>query len=561
MKSFAPFFKGYAYLFPVLVLFVGCGLANGKKEFSDKFRKQVEALNDPDQSSDNIPIHNPEAIATLYEEEGELVLPKWGNREKVDEMLFVIRTIGQEGLRPEDYHLEAIEMLIPEVFDSENPETDDMVRLELLLTDAYLLISTHLSGGKVDAETIDPRWKAARRTARHDLAQFVDSTIVHDNIIESLQSLTPSHREYITLKKGLASYRELAATGGWEAFELTVPKLEKGMTHPDVAKLRKRLVATQGDVYGDLANENSFDEVLHDQVVLFQSLNGLDADGVVGKGSLAALNISVEERIAGIEANLERWRWLSDDLGERYIKVNIANFELQVVENDQPVFISRAIVGRPYRETPVFSSRMNHLVFAPTWTVPPTILWQDVIPAVRKNPAYLAQKNMQVLRRDGSVVDPSSIDWKNVNRSNFPYMVRQAPGKDNALGDVKFMFPNQYSVYIHDTPTRNLFVHADRSFSSGCIRISKPLELAEYLLKDKKEWTPEQIKRVIAQGRERTVFITEPISVHILYLTAWADAEGTVHFGKDIYNRDKPLLNALKTGGQIPLPSLKSSIR
>ncbi|HSJ66401.1 MAG TPA: L,D-transpeptidase family protein, partial [Anditalea sp.] len=151
----------------------------------------------------------------------------------------------------------------------------------------------------------------------------------------------------------------------------------------------------------------------------------------------------------------------------------------------------------------------------------------------------------QLLRSNGSVVNPSTIDWKNVNRSNFPYTVRQVPGKDNALGDVKFMFPNQYHVYIHDTPTRNLFTQTDRSFSSGCIRISKPMELTEYLLSDKSEWTRDQIKRTIAQGKERTIFITNPIQVHLLYLTTWAEDDGTVHFRKDIYNRDQPLLAAL----------------
>jgi len=383
---------------------------------------------------------------------------------------------------------------------------------------------------------------AAKRTPRHDLARFVDSTIVYDRVIESIQSLTPSHREYRNLKKGLAIYRTMGENGGWEPVEINVAKLERGMSHPDVGKLRKRLSA------GEEIDSLLFDYELYGKVVAFQKLHGLTADGIVGKGTVEAFNISVEERIADIEANLERWRWLSDDLGERYIKVNIANFEMQVVENDQPVFICEAIVGRPFRQTPVFSSVMNHLVLAPTWTVPPTILWQDVIPAVKKNPAYLSQKNMQLISRDGSMVNSANVDWKNVSRSNFPYMVRQAPGKDNALGAVKFMFPNQYSVYIHDTPTRNLFVHADRSFSSGCIRISKPLEFAHYLLSDQSSWTSEQINRTIAQGRERTIFLTTPIPVHLLYMTTWAEDDGTVHFRKDIYHRDQPLLSALKMG-------------
>jgi L,D-transpeptidase YcbB len=515
------------------------------REFSDKFKERVKADTGIQGEFEGDLIYNLESIAALYEEEEDrIVLPKWGSMEKVDEMLFVIRNISREGLHPQDYHLSAIESLVEKVFTAEVPDVEDKVKLELLLTDAYLMISTHLSAGKTDQETVDPRWKAAKRTPRHDLARFIDSTIVHDQVIESLASLTPRHREYANLKKALAEYRTLAAGDGWEGFQMSVAKLEQGMDHPDVVLLRKRLNLSTPDSQA----ESKFDQELHLKVVHFQQMKGLAPDGVVGRGTAEALNISIEERIATIEANMERWRWMSDDLGERYIKVNIPNFEMQVIENDLPVFTCEAIVGRAYRQTPVFSAKMDHLVFAPTWTLPPTILWNDVIPAMRRNSGYLSQNNMQVLRRDGSVVNPSTIDWATVNRSNFPYMIRQEPGRNNALGNVKFMFPNQYHVYIHDTPARNLFERADRSFSSGCIRISKPMEFAAYLLQDKPEWTPAQMNQAIAQRKERTVFLSEPIPVHILYMTVWAEDDGTVHFRRDIYDRDGPLVGALKQG-------------
>ncbi|WP_164675212.1 L,D-transpeptidase family protein [Anditalea andensis] len=532
-------FYGFALYYLLLVLFlcVGCGR---NSEFSDRFKQRLKADTGIPGKFHGDLIYNLESIAALYEEEDQIVLPKWGNIDKVNEMLYVIRNISQDGLHPQDYHLMAIEALVEKVFYEKGLKIDDKVNLELLLTDAYLMISTHLSAGKTDQETVDPRWMAAKRTARHDLARFTDSTIVYDRVIESIESLTPSHREYSNLKKGLAIYRDLEANGGWEPIVITGIKLEKGISHPDVAKLKKRLSA------GQSTDSLFFDDKLYASVLSFQKIHGLTADGIVGKETVEALNISVYDRIAAIEANLERWRWLSDELGEKYIKVNIANFEMQVVENDQPVFTCEAIVGRPYRQTPVFSSVMNHLVLAPTWTVPPTILWQDIIPAVKKNPEYFSQKNMQLIRNDGTVVNPVTVDWKNVNRSNFPYMVRQAPGKDNALGSVKFMFPNQHSIYIHDTPARNLFAQVDRSFSSGCIRISRPMELVEYLLSDKKDWTTDKIKRTIALGKEQTIFLTSPLPVHLLYMTTWAEDDGTVHFRKDIYNRDQSLLNALR---------------
>ncbi|MBS9525257.1 L,D-transpeptidase family protein [Litoribacter alkaliphilus] len=528
----------------LIVIVKSCGYDALRKDFSDRFKKDMATLQQESSPYEDINLLNPAMISAIYEDDEEFVLPKWGNRNKVDAMIQAIRESENDGLRPEDYHLAAIDSLTAKVFDQKEVELEDEIKLELLLTDAYLLLSTHLSQGKTDRETIDPTWRAAGREARPELAAFVDSTIVNDNVLESLKSLTPKHREYINLKRGLKKYREFARQGGWQKVNFTATKLEKGMRHPDVSLLKERLNIESESA--DNEGDDLFDLKLEQKVKSFQELNGLTPDGVIGRGTMEALNIPVEDRIANIEANLERWRWLSDDLGKRYVKVNIANFEMQVVESDSIVFTSRAIVGKHYRQTPVFSARMNHLVFAPTWTVPPTILWNDVIPAVKKDPGYLSSKNMQVLTREGKVVDAKSIDWKNVTRSNFPYMIRQSPGKDNALGNVKFMFPNQNNVYIHDTPTRNLFVHTDRSFSSGCIRISKPMEFAQYLLQDKPEWTLDQMNRVIAQGKERTVFITDPIQVHLLYMTAWAESDGTVHFRKDIYSRDQPLLNALK---------------
>jgi murein L,D-transpeptidase YcbB/YkuD len=318
------------------------------------------------------------------------------------------------------------------------------------------------------------------------------------------------------------------------------------MNHPDISLLRKRLSVTQGKIELSPEDSNLFDQNLYDQVVLFQQRNGLDADGVVGKTTIAALNIPVRRRIESIEANLERWRWISDDLGDRYIRVNIAGFELQVIEKGKVVFQSPAIVGRLYKETPVFSSVMKYLVLNPEWAIPPGILKDEIIPDVIKNPKYLAEKNMKVLRMDGSEVDPSTIVWDSTLLKRFPYMIQQVPGRNNPLGHIKFVFPNQYNVYIHDTPSRSLFLRSNRSFSHGCIRISKAHELAGYLLKDYPEWSPDRIQKAIDEGKGRTIVLSNPVPVHILYLTVWTDDQGTAYFSKDIYNRDQRLIAALK---------------
>lgn len=521
---------------------------------------KVEIPDSPNSSDEikeeGIPVSNSEIagasdlITQLYEKSNTLLSDAWNSRENLYQMLFVLHNIYREGLNPEDYNLSAIEKLTDKIILSDPAEAEDVIKLDMLLTDAFLLLSTHLARGKTDAATIDPHWKASGMALTTDLGRFTDSTLLNDCIIENLRTLTPTHREYSNLKKALAEYRRIKEKGGWKRINTIHPKLEIGMCDPDVALLRDRLAITQVYIENDTVNKDMFDLSLLHQVKLFQLRNGLTQDGVVGRGTIEAMNIPVEERIATIEANLERWRWLGSDPGERYIRVNIANFDLKIIERDDMVFSTETIVGLTDRKTPVFSSIMKYLVLNPDWTVPPTILKQDVIPSVILNPEYLAEKNLKIIRNDGTEVDPLSIDWTNVTTTDFPYRVYQEPGPGNALGRVKFIFPNQYSVYIHDTPNRNLFGRTDRSFSSGCIRVNNPMELVAWLLKDKPGWTPGQIKNIVDQGKEQVVYLETPMQVHILYLTAWAGDDGSVQFSKDIYNLDQPLMAALRQGSR-----------
>ena len=535
-----------AFITAIIIIFDGCSRRSYIIELSEEL-PTVGGIEEEVLSSDDGEVTGVTDIITkLYEKSDSLLSATWNSSENLHQMLFVLHNVHREGLNPEDYNLSAIEKLTDKIILSKNAEIIDVARLELLLTNAFLLLSAHLALGKTDAMTIDPNWKASGRTLTIDLEKFADSTLLKNRIIENLQKLTPSHREYSNLKKALVAYRRIEENGGWARFGTILPKLEKGMCDPDIALLRKRLGITQVFIENDTVNKDLFDQSLLKQVMLFQQRNGLNADGVVGKATIETLNISVGERIATIEANLERWRWLSSDLGERYIKVNIANFDLQVIEKDDLVFNTEAIVGLVNRKTPVFSSIMKYLVLNPDWTVPPTILTDDIIPSVILNPGYLAEKNLKILRIDGTEVDPLSIDWINILTTGFPYRVHQEPGPGNALGRVKFVFPNQYSVYIHDTPNRNLFGRTDRSLSSGCIRVNNPVALAAWLMKDNPAWTPAQIKNVIDQGKEQIVNLVSPIQVHIVYLTAWACDDGLVYFRKDIYSRDQKLMAALK---------------
>ncbi len=518
-----------------------------QQEISDKLQQKLELL-----ESDTAVIHGEailqaDLLTEMYKKGEALLSSKWSAKENASQLLESIRNAGQEGLNPEDYHLKSIETLMEKIANSNPASAEDVAELELLLTDGFLLLASHLAAGKIDAKSIDPQWHAAQRGLSIDWSLLINSVLEAQMVSETLKSLKPQHFQYINLSKALNKYKVIQADGGWKSFNTDEKKLELGVIHPDVALLRNRLSKSQGNIEIGTENKNLFDSTLHKQLVVFQKRNGLPFDGVLGQKSVDALNISVEDRIASIEANLERWRWLDDSLGAKHILVNIADFKLQLIEDKKVTFETEAIVGKPYRKTPVFSSTMTYMVLNPDWTVPPTILKNDVIPAVLKNQKYLAQKNMKVFSFDGKEIDPSAVDWKKAASGSFPYMIKQNPGKDNALGRVKFMFPNSYSVYIHDTPSRELFTQNERTFSSGCIRINRPIEFAKtLLLEEDTKTTSDQIDNLLKQTTPKNINFKNAIPVHLIYLTAWADNEGTVYFRRDIYDRDLPLLTALK---------------
>ncbi|MCW8937279.1 MAG: L,D-transpeptidase family protein [Flavobacteriales bacterium] len=532
-------------LFSFIVI-ISCQEKNLEQEVSDKLFLELELLELDTSLIHGEPIFQKDLIIEMYKKGGIFLSQKWSSEKNTRELLEAIREVDQQGLNPEDYHLKGIEVLIEKIANTNPVPVEAVAELELLLTDGFLLLASHLAAGKTDAKSIDSQWNAAKRDLKIDWPVFIDSVLEAKKVSETLQSLTPQHSQYVNLTKALSTYKQFQAKGGWESFNPSEKKLEQGMIHPDVAALRNRLSKSQGNIEADTENINFFDSTLHQQLVIFQKRNGLPNDGVLGQKTIDALNVSVDDRIASIEANLERWRWIEDSLGTKHILVNIADFKMQLIENKQVTFETEAIVGKPYRKTPVFSSSMTFMVLNPDWTVPPTILSNDVIPAVRKNQKYLSQKNMKVLTRDGKEVDPSTVDWQKAASGSFPYMIRQSPGKDNALGKVKFMFPNQYNVYIHDTPSRELFSQTERIFSSGCIRINRPIEFAKILVEEHKSVNASDIDKMLQQTIPKTVRFENPIPVHLVYLTTWADDEGTVYFRRDIYDRDLALLTALK---------------
>ncbi|MCU0560044.1 MAG: L,D-transpeptidase family protein [Desulfobacterales bacterium] len=465
-------------------------------------------------------------------------------------LLRFIERAGEHGLDPANYHLEAIRRLLESDhmahLAGRRLETNLAVDLDFLLTDAFLLLASHLRAGRVNPETLHVEW-VVQMDPEVDVARLLEDAIATGRIEETLQAFAPPHPEYRHLQNALASYRGLAAAGEWPQLP-DKATWERGQTGGIAELLRERL-ARSGD-YPHLPNDDAdADRELFEALRRFQERHGLEADGRMGAQTLGALNVALTERIRQIELNLERWRWLPHDLGQRHIWVNVPRFTLSVVANGEPALDMRVVVGRHYRRTPVFSSRMDHLVFNPDWNIPNRIAVQDILPKARKDPGHMRREKIRVFEgwnRGAAELDPDEIDWSQVTAGNFRYRLMKDPGPHNDLGRVKFMFPNTFSVYLHDTPSKRLFERSMRGFSSGCIRIEKPLDLAVYVLGDAALWSHEAVTAAINTGQLRTVRLKQPIPVHLVYMTAGADADGGVAFWQDIYQRDAALDRALR---------------
>lgn len=341
------------------------------------------------------------------------------------------------------------------------------------------------------------------------------------------------------LQSVLETYRAIEMRGGWP----TVPNgsaLRIGSSGPAVATLRERLSIT-GDLTAEGEANTVFDESLSAAVARFQFRHGIDTDGIVGPMTFAALNIPVLGRITQIDANLKRLQLLPDNGFRRAIIVNVARFELNVVENGKTVLASPVIVGRLSRQTPVLSSAITKIVVNPNWTVPRRIAARDILPKIQKNPSYLKEQSIRVYRNDGASrveVEPDSVSWPLLKPKNFGYTLVQDPGPLNALGRVKFYFPNNQDIYLHDTPTRDLFRKDTRAFSSGCVRVDRALDLAKYLLSHDRENALSALDAALANGKTTEIALANPVPVHIVYLTAWVDDDGQAHFRNDIYTLD-----------------------
>jgi murein L,D-transpeptidase YcbB/YkuD len=476
-------------------------------------------------------------LPSLYERNGFTLA--WTRAGAAGELLAAIVDAETHGLDPDDYHRPEIERLLAR----EPRDAAGRVDLDLLLSDALVRLVYHLVFGKVDPERLDPRWNLARDIGGEEAVRAIRAALEAPSVAQAVAAFAPQHAAYARFRAALIRYRELAARGGFEAVP-GGPKLERGAQGARVAALRRRLAA-EGDLGRDAAAGEDFDAALEDAVRRAQARFHLEPDGVVGRATLAALNVPAASRVDQIRLNLERARWVLHALHGRLVLVDVAGFHLHYFDDEGGDWTARVVVGRPYRKTPIFRAELRYLVLNPTWTVPPTILAQDILPLVRRDPGYLARKRLRPIDAHGIEVDPASIAWSRVSAASFPYQLRQDAGPENALGRIKFVFPNPYTVYMHDTPSRELFERAERAVSSGCIRVERPLELAVMLLADPEAWSLDALEGAIAEGATRTVNLREPVPVILMYWTLDVDWDGTVSFQRDLYRRDPPLLRAL----------------
>lgn len=419
-----------------------------------------------------------------------------------------------DGLTPALYHRAAIASLPPGA------------ARDVLATDAFLLVAAHLGGGIVEPQFLLPAWCSPPRQL--DLAAVLAAALDTSTLAETLRSVAPRHRGYQLLREALGALRDIERSGGWPTVG-SGPLLRIGSAGARVAALRLRLarepVRVSPVAYLRVSlDSEQFDAALDAAVRHFQSRHGIVVDGIVGPETVRELDVPAEARVRQLIVNLERWRWMPQQLGERYVIVNIAAFRLEAFERDRPVLSMKTIVGKPFTTTPFFAAQIKEVVINPPWNVPTSIAVKELWPKQRRDASYFAREHIVVLKGG---------------------RLQQTPGEWNSLGRIKFNMPNHYDVYLHDTPAKSLFDEARRTFSHGCIRLEKPRDLALLLLADQPGWDEFALDAAIDPGIERTVPLTTPEPVYVLYWTALVTPSGEIEILRDVYGRDAAVETAM----------------
>ncbi len=515
---------------------------------ADQVSEQIAALLGKGlDSSDTLPDSKSLDAAVLvprfYEERD--FTPAWTRDELVDELFTELDGAVDQGFRPDDFELEELRVAFKA---TKGGDAYDQAVFDIIATDAAVKLVHHLVFGKVDPNALDDDWNFSKPVIQKDPAVVLSQFLQGDGFSALIERIDIDNAQYEMLVEALSKYKAIAMQGGW-AIVPDEKVLKPGMVDPAVAKLRERLRAEGYDGANEVSKLSQgssnpawvYDDNLLQQVRTFQNRHGLEADGVIGGKTFTSLNKPVEDRINKLRLSLERGRWLMRELNDDFVLVNIAGARTYLVKSDGTLWTTRSITGSAYRKTPVFRDEIEYMEFNPTWTVPASIFRKDKLSRIRKDPAYLARNNYVVRNKDGQTIPVNAVNWAAKNPS---VTLVQQPGPNNALGLVKFMFPNKYAVYLHDTNDRSLFDRNERNLSSGCVRLEYPFEFASLLMEGEPGWNRKKMQSILDSGKTTRVNLPKPMPVLLTYWTAWVE-DGVVHFREDPYERDARILAAL----------------
>jgi L,D-transpeptidase YcbB len=508
-------------------------------------------------SSSDVSITSVNLLLEIYEKRD--YLPAWNDQRQIGELLTAIKATAADGLDPSDYHLKQVEFIYAELLAGRQVSPAQRAVHDLILTDSLARLSYHQLFGKVNPYTFDPHWNFRRELNDIDPAAALQDAIDSPSLIDYLNNFFQRGWFYRKLLAALADYRQIAANGGWPIVE-DGPTLKPGNSDRRLPELARRLI-----ISGDLAPRTAvdkltiYDESLQQAVRRFQERHALEADAAIGPATLRALNVPVEKRVEQLEINIERARWVLDDIEDDFVMVNIAGFRAYVLRGRKIVWETKVQVGSAFHQSPVFRDEIKYVVINPTWTVPFSIATKEILPKIKRDPNYFATRDFDLKTHSGKFIDPSSVDWAKITARNFPYWLVQRPGPNNALGRVKIMFPNEHAVYLHDTPSKALFGKAARAFSHGCIRVENPFDFAQQLLGG--DWNQEKFQQVLDEGKTKSVLLPKPMTVLLLYWTTMVDPDGVVHFYDDVYERDARIAEALNQPFRLDMPTRKVAER
>ncbi len=460
------------------------------------------------------------------------------------DLVEAVATAEQEGFRLSEYDLGGLQSALSAIDADSGRTPAALARLEIRFTTLYLQYGHDMMAGRLDPNVVNRGWYVTTRRQAADSALL--AALDDDDFSGMMDNLRPRQEQYQSLRAALKRYRATADAGGWP--EVGSGALKPGATGDRLLRLRQRLAASGDLDSSDVDGPASLDDGLQEAVNRFRARHGLATDPGVDRQTLAELNVPVEHRIRQIELNLDRLRWVPNDFGPRYVLVNIPEYELHAFDGGKERLTMKVVVGKDYENaTPVFADTMSEVVFHPDWNIPRDITTQEIIPEVRESPGYLQQRGYEVVDPDhpDRVVNPEDVDWK-ADTADFRYRIRQPGGDGNALGKVKFLFPNRFAIYMHDTPTQATFKRINRAASHGCVRLEDPVAFAKYVLGPLGGWNEDRIRDAMNDTVTKVVKLEHGLPVYLLYLTAYTEG-GKVHFRPDVYGTDRAALARLGT--------------